>query len=186
MENTSIFKGFMKFTLLVATLTCCYIIIKYVNQQKKPHFTNIHKSANTLLAYQYSELGSLVKKIEVGKLNQQKHGYDLFEIKAVTKSKLGSWSIDAKEGTWKKNKHLLHLKSGINAYVKNENFNGKIITNEIEINTTNKTASNNIPVKIESSEGNITAVGMLADFNKQSIKLLSNIKGFYKIKEGDG
>lgn len=185
MENKSLFKGFIKFTILVAILSLCYVIVKYIVSPRKPHISNIHKSANSLSAYQYNELGNPVKKVEIAKLNQKKYGYDLLDIKAKTKSKLGNWSIDANEGVWKKSKNLIQLKSGINAYLKNEKFDGKIITDEIEVNTTNKTASNNILVTIESSTGNITATGIVADFNNQSIKLLSNIKGFYNTNQAD-
>ncbi|MDQ8039147.1 MAG: LPS export ABC transporter periplasmic protein LptC [Rickettsiella sp.] len=94
-----------------------------------------------------------------------------------------SWELSAHYGKLKENNNLLHLwdnvtlkqKKGLNTFP-----SSTLTTSTLNVNLKEKTAETSAPVAIIQENQVIHAVGLHADFNTKTIKLLSQVKGQLK------
>jgi len=56
----------------------------------------------------------------------------------------------------------------------------KLSTETLLISIDNKAAITKDPVILESNGGTMKGIGLVADFNKQTLKLVSNVEGVYE------
>jgi LPS export ABC transporter protein LptC len=179
MENRLLLKRFFQYGLLSAILVGCYTVVYHLSHKNVLYLTNIQKSAERVSAYRFDHSGQPSKVLQVALVYQHHDSYVLEDIQARTHSNLGSWILDASHGIWKRSQHLIELDKGVFARLKNNEIAGTIITQAITVDTQQQTATNDLPVTIQTEQGNIEATGIFADLDKQTIELRSNIKGSY-------
>lgn len=182
MENRALLNRFFQCGFLLAILIGCYLLSYRYTHPNHLYLTNIQKSARQVSAYRFDNSGQPSKVLQVARVYQNHDGYVLEDIQARTYSHLGSWILDANYGLWQKSQHKIELERGVFARLKNTQITGTITTDAITVDTQKQTAENQLPVRIQTEQGNIEATGIFADLDKQTIALRANIKGSYIVE----
>jgi len=91
------------------------------------------------------------------------------------------WHVEALEGKFtEQNKRLLLWNNVIVSQQNEDGVTTTLSTEELEIKPEEKYAYTKQPVEIKSSAGDLTAIGMIANFMEKQITLLSSVKGSYE------
>ena len=88
-----------------------------------------------------------------------------------------TWSVVSDTGRFLDNRELLFLQG--NVVLTDDQNEGRLYTEAMQINLQKKTARSRVPVTLKQGLNTITADGMLADLNKEQIRLTPNVESIY-------
>ena len=127
---------------------------------------------------QYEQDGSLASQLTAEKMvHFREKNRSTFEAPAILFSSQSSsaWQLTSAKGYLEHNTNQLKLEREVRIFPL-ENANSSLIaTQNLDINLEQKIAKTDTPVSIQTDSTKTHAVGMVADFNMEQIKLVSNV-----------
>lgn len=128
----------------------------------------------------YNEQGSLTEILEAAEVQHFAKQKKSFMITPRYYSHNGgdrTWSVTSDRGRFLNKQELLFLEG--NVILTDDLNNGHLYTEALQINLERKIATSRVPIKIIQGLNTITAKGMVADLNKEQVRLMPDVESIY-------
>lgn len=128
----------------------------------------------------YNEQGSLTEIVEASAVRQfpkQKHSLIIAPRYYSHNGNNKTWSVTSDRGRFVEKKEILFLEG--NVILTNDQNGGRLNTETMQINLKEKIATSKVPVTITHELSTTSASGMVADLNKEQIRLMPDVESIY-------
>ncbi len=128
----------------------------------------------------YNELGTLTEILEAAEVQHfpnQKRSLMVAPRYYSHNGNNRTWSVISDRGRFLDKLELLFLEG--NVILTDDLNNGHLYTEAMQINLRKKIATSRVPIKMIQGLNTITANGMVADMNKEQIRLMPDVESIY-------
>jgi LPS export ABC transporter protein LptC len=88
-----------------------------------------------------------------------------------------TWSVVSDSGHFLHNRELLFLEG--NVILTNDQNGGRLNTEAMQLNLKSKVATSKVPVTITQGQNTMKAKGMVADLNREQIRMMPDVESIY-------
>ena len=128
----------------------------------------------------YNEQGSLAEILEAAEVQHfpnQKRSMMIAPRYYSHNGNNRTWSVTSARGRFLDKLELLFLEG--NVILSDDLNNGHLYTEAMQINLRKKIATSRVPIKLVQGLNTMTAKGMVADLNKEQVRLMPDVESIY-------
>jgi lipopolysaccharide export system protein LptC len=173
------------FLLLLAALTAALAyywnpdaILELRGATKENSLAKTYLTTTRTLTYdQQGSLKEIMEASEVRYIPGQKHSLITAPRYYSHNRDNQTWSVASDQGRFTHNREILFLQG--NVVLTNDQNEGKLTTEAMQINLKTDIATSKVPVTISQGLTTIKANGMVADLNKERIRMMPDVESVY-------
>jgi lipopolysaccharide export system protein LptC len=143
------------------------------NSLAKTYLTN----TRTLSYDQQGSLTEIMEASEVRFIPAEKHSLVTDPRYYSHNRDNQTWSVASDQGRFTHNREVLFLQG--NVILTNDQNDGQLITEAMQVNLKTDIATSTVPVTIIQGPSTIKAKGMVADLNKEKIRMMPDVESIY-------
>ena len=173
------------FLLLLAALTAALgyywnpdAILELGGATKESSNAKTYLTGTRTLTYdQQGSLQEIMEATEVRYIPGQKHSLITAPRYYSHNGDNQTWSVESDQGRFTHNREILFLQG--NVILTHDQNKGQLTTEAMQVNLKTDIAKSNVPVTITQGLTTIKAKGMVADLNKETIRMMPDVESVY-------